>query len=64
LCLAIGVYPKPLIDTIKPDVDAVANVYDQLKVPMRGRSWEQRPAVAETSVPGGAIAQSPIEVQP
>ena len=27
LCLAIGVYPKPLIDTITPDIDAVAALY-------------------------------------
>ncbi|MBX3442033.1 MAG: NADH-quinone oxidoreductase subunit M [Planctomyces sp.] len=28
LCLALGVYPQPLLDTIKPDIDAVAAVYD------------------------------------
>jgi len=30
LCLAIGVYPKPLIDTVKPDIEAVAGMYNQL----------------------------------
>jgi NADH-quinone oxidoreductase subunit M len=28
LCLAIGVYPKPLIDFVKPDVEAIARLYD------------------------------------
>jgi NADH-quinone oxidoreductase subunit M len=64
LCLAIGVYPKPLIDTIRPDVDAVARQYDRLKVPMRGRTWEQRPVVAATSTPDAAIARTTAEVQP
>jgi NADH-quinone oxidoreductase subunit M len=63
LCLAIGVYPQPLIDTIRPDVDAVALQYDQLKVPMRGRTWEQ-PVVAEVSLPEAAVAQSPPNVRP
>ena len=30
LCLAIGVYPKPLIDTVKPDIDSIAGLYSQL----------------------------------
>jgi NADH-quinone oxidoreductase subunit M len=64
LCLAIGVYPKPLIDTIKPDVDAVVQQYDRLKVPMRGRTWEQRPAVAATAAPDSTIVQASSEVQP
>jgi len=28
LCLAIGVYPKPLIDIVKPDVQAIARLYE------------------------------------
>jgi NADH-quinone oxidoreductase subunit M len=28
LCLAIGVYPKPLIDIVKPDVEALASLYE------------------------------------
>jgi NADH-quinone oxidoreductase subunit M len=28
LCLAIGVYPKPLIDVVKPDLEAIARLYD------------------------------------
>jgi NADH-quinone oxidoreductase subunit M len=27
LCLLIGVYPQPLIDTIKPDVEAITAIY-------------------------------------
>jgi NADH-quinone oxidoreductase subunit M len=27
LCLALGVYPKPLIDTIRPDITAVTDLY-------------------------------------
>jgi NADH-quinone oxidoreductase subunit M len=29
LCLAIGIYPKPLIDIVKPDVQAIAKLYDK-----------------------------------
>jgi NADH-quinone oxidoreductase subunit M len=32
LCLAIGVYPKPLIDFVKPDVQALARLYDARRV--------------------------------
>ncbi|HET6325403.1 MAG TPA: NADH-quinone oxidoreductase subunit M [Planctomycetaceae bacterium] len=28
LCLVIGLYPKPLIDIVKPDVQAIARLYD------------------------------------
>jgi NADH-quinone oxidoreductase subunit M len=28
LCLAIGIYPKPLIDVVKPDVQAITRLYD------------------------------------
>jgi NADH-quinone oxidoreductase subunit M len=39
LCLAIGVYPKPLIDTVKPDIEAVAAMYSKLHVePVAGSS--------------------------
>jgi NADH-quinone oxidoreductase subunit M len=31
LCLAIGVYPKPLIDTVKPDIEAVSRMYDKVR---------------------------------
>jgi NADH-quinone oxidoreductase subunit M len=30
LCLGIGVYPKPLINLIRPDIEAVAGMYNQL----------------------------------
>jgi NADH-quinone oxidoreductase subunit M len=32
LCLAIGIYPKPLIDLVKPDVQAIARLYDARRV--------------------------------
>ncbi len=51
LCLAIGVYPKPLIDTIRPDVDAVVRQYDRLKVPMLGRNWAPWETVAAAPAP-------------
>jgi NADH-quinone oxidoreductase subunit M len=61
LCLAIGVYPKPLLDTIKPDVDAVAQLYDKLKVPMRGREWAPWETAAAAPVNDGQLvdARSP-----
>jgi NADH-quinone oxidoreductase subunit M len=31
LCLVLGVYPKPLIDTIKPDIEAVSRMYDNVR---------------------------------
>ncbi len=39
LCLVIGVYPKPLIDVVKPDLEAIARLYDG-----------HRPAQHETAV--------------
>jgi NADH-quinone oxidoreductase subunit M len=64
LCLAIGVYPKPLIDTIRPDVDAVVKQYDRLKVPMRGRKIEQWTARSATSAPGESLAHRSTETHP
>jgi len=29
LCLWIGVYPKPVLDVIRPDVQAVARIYEK-----------------------------------
>ncbi|MEX0642850.1 MAG: NADH-quinone oxidoreductase subunit M [Pirellulales bacterium] len=29
LCLAIGVFPQPVLNAIKPEVDAIAAIYDQ-----------------------------------
>jgi NADH:ubiquinone oxidoreductase subunit 4 (subunit M) len=29
LCLWIGVYPKPVLDVIRPDVQAVAKIYEK-----------------------------------
>jgi NADH-quinone oxidoreductase subunit M len=43
LCLLIGVYPQPLIDTIKPDVEAITTIYQ----PPRPRL--QPPAVTQTT---------------
>jgi NADH:ubiquinone oxidoreductase subunit 4 (subunit M) len=39
-CLAIGLYPKPFLDVIRPDVNAIVEVYEQ------GSRWEMggRPA--------------------
>ncbi|HVJ69869.1 MAG TPA: NADH-quinone oxidoreductase subunit M [Caulifigura sp.] len=58
LCLAIGVYPKPLIDTIKPDINAVAHQYDKLKVPMRGRQWAPEEVVM--AAPVTPVQRGPI----
>jgi NADH:ubiquinone oxidoreductase subunit 4 (subunit M) len=29
LCLWIGVYPKPVLDVIRPDVQAIARIYEK-----------------------------------
>ena len=42
LCLAIGVYPKPLIDTVRPDIEAVSRIYAH-------RAEKQTPAVAQVA---------------
>jgi NADH-quinone oxidoreductase subunit M len=42
LCLWIGVRPQPLLDTIKPDVDRVAALYENA-----GDEWAARPPVAK-----------------
>jgi NADH-quinone oxidoreductase subunit M len=48
LCLAIGIYPKPLIDFVKPDVQALARLYDARRVEQNSRpvSLSQSAAVA------------------
>ena len=61
LCLALGVYPKPLIDTIKPDIDAVARLYERLPVEMKYAPVWEKPVLAST---GGAVNVPPIEVVP
>jgi NADH-quinone oxidoreductase subunit M len=42
LCLAIGVYPKPLIDTVKPDLEALAGMYSKLHVESVARASVSR----------------------
>jgi NADH-quinone oxidoreductase subunit M len=46
LCLVIGVYPKPLIDTVQPDLEALAGMYSNLHVESVARAsvgnWEAR----------------------
>jgi NADH-quinone oxidoreductase subunit M len=31
LCLALGVYPKPFFDTVRPEIQVVANIVDQAR---------------------------------
>jgi NADH-quinone oxidoreductase subunit M len=62
LCLAIGVYPRPLLDTIRPDVDAVARQYDKLKVPMLGRQWA--PWEVAAAAPQATTEVGPIQDTP
>jgi NADH-quinone oxidoreductase subunit M len=42
LCLAIGVYPKPLIDIVKPDVEAIASLYETRPSVQHGTSVAQQ----------------------
>jgi len=54
LCLAIGVYPKPLIDVVKPDIEAVAKLYET-------RRAEQ--TVASTASPQRQHSETPHAVR-
>jgi len=51
LCLGIGVYPQPLLETIRPDVDAVAGLYEKA-----GWMRENRSRQAADDAPRGAVA--------
>ena len=31
LCLVLGLYPQPMLDLIRPDVEAVAKLYGEIK---------------------------------
>jgi NADH-quinone oxidoreductase subunit M len=55
LCLVIGIYPKPLIDFVKPDVEALAQLYD-------ARRFEQ---TAQPVAQGGAprLSASVLAIQ-
>jgi NADH:ubiquinone oxidoreductase subunit 4 (subunit M) len=37
-CVWLGVYPKPLLDRLKPDVDAVARIYQPPQAAVRSQS--------------------------
>jgi NADH-quinone oxidoreductase subunit M len=52
LCLAIGVYPKPLIDLVKPDVQAIANLYEARRVAREKESVAQSRHAAEQAQQG------------
>lgn len=45
LCLGIGLYPQPLLDTIRPDIEPLARLYDgQGEVPQRTGGLVQQTA--------------------
>ena len=43
LCLLLGVYPQPILDSVKPDIDVVANILEGRKVRMAAREHENLP---------------------
>lgn len=45
LCLVIGVFPQPVLQVIKPEVDAIAAIYNQQ--PAEARNVMQPPTVAQ-----------------
>jgi NADH-quinone oxidoreductase subunit M len=53
LCLVIGVYPKPVLDAMKPDVEIVADIADRA-----------RKRVASPSPPRRAVAENRAESRP
>jgi NADH-quinone oxidoreductase subunit M len=55
LCVVIGVYPQPLLNTINDDVEAVAQLYEKDRPWLRGRAARERldtsvRATADTSL--------------
>jgi NADH-quinone oxidoreductase subunit M len=41
LCLAIGIYPKPLIDAVEPDVKGIARLYETRRIEHESRPVAQ-----------------------
>ena len=46
-CLWIGVKPQPLVDLIRPDVEAIAKLYDGRSVPVEEAVAVQGPYATE-----------------
>ena len=42
LCLLIGVYPQPVLDSIKPDIDVVAKILADRQVSQRQSDCKKR----------------------
>jgi NADH-quinone oxidoreductase subunit M len=40
LCLLLGVYPQPILDSVKPDIDVVANILKDRKLKMAAANAE------------------------
>lgn len=51
LCVAIGVYPKPILKMIEPDVQGVAKLYERSPT-----SWDQATAGTESEVEFSKVA--------
>jgi NADH-quinone oxidoreductase subunit M len=49
LCLWIGIMPQPLLNTIRPDVDAVAAIYDSREAASAARVADRRVAVRQST---------------
>lgn len=54
LCLAIGVYPQPLMRVLRPETDAIAALYENA-------AWSRNGALSSTTTPP-PIEQEPHEV--
>src|SRR5204862_6089190 len=44
LCVLLGVYPQPILDSVKPDIDVVARILTTRKAALDGA--EVQPAIA------------------
>jgi NADH-quinone oxidoreductase subunit M len=52
LCVLIGVYPRPILQTMRPDVNIVADIADRARHRAEQRASQPAPAVAESTRAG------------
>jgi NADH-quinone oxidoreductase subunit M len=48
LCLLLGVYPQPILDSVKPDIDVVANILEKRKIVLAQRDGVPINPLAQT----------------
>jgi NADH-quinone oxidoreductase subunit M len=60
LCLALGLWPQPVIDTMKPDVRVLAEIGDSARARIRGVPYVSK----EPSEPAQTVTIPPAPQEP